>query len=529
MLRIPSTEENLSLTRWICSCGQRLKARSRTGGRRLRCPKCSSEVSVPLSDERSTFVEENFMLDDESGIVQRVSETARADPEPAHKDRPPVAEPPVKNLLLASAQARSGAQAPAAPKPTPPPEPALVLDGDDDVTRINPRGHTFLGEMGRVPPKGGAGDAYEVEAAPPAKPDRIRRQPVRPAKPAAKTTQPAPAAPAQVTEEEAYAQDAEEEGIHAPELLSYFNTKTGIEAAKAGAFQVLHGYWLYIPFALLAGCMVSIAQLIVKATEGNLLATITWLLLPALCSLFLCAGFVACVKDGVFERSMGIERMFYNAGVHCLRFAGAALLMVPIGVGLALAGVAIIGSVWEPAPILVKIGIVALTPAAGLFALELLLMPPVISVLEHRSPFPSLGRGLLFSLRRVWHLFTITIVSMCVGWGIAGATYLIWRLCRSLLDYALRTWNFELLQQSWLLDSLGQFFGGLVSAAVLGQLVASLMLLYLSHVGDEERLQQIKDRLRGPAAVPLRLYAAIVAAAIALLALNYFRIPSARP
>jgi hypothetical protein len=234
MLRIPTPEENLSLTRWICSCGQRLKARPRTGGRKLRCPKCSSEVSVPFSNGHSTFVEENFMLDEESGIVQRVPEMPRKAPQPADKAGPPVAEPPVKNLLLASAQERGGEQAHAALKPTPPPpEPALVLDGDDDVTRINPRGPTFLGEMGRMPPKGEAGDAYKVAAAPPSKSDRVRQQSVRPAKPAA----------AQAREEEACAQDVEEEGIHSPKLLSCFNTKTGIKAAKAAVMQALNRLW----------------------------------------------------------------------------------------------------------------------------------------------------------------------------------------------------------------------------------------------------------------------------------------------
>jgi uncharacterized C2H2 Zn-finger protein len=96
MLRIPTSEENLSLTRWICSCGQHLKARPRTGGRKLRCPKCSAEVSVPFSNGHSKFIEENFMLDHKSGVVQQVPKTPREDSQPAEKAGPPVAEPPVK-------------------------------------------------------------------------------------------------------------------------------------------------------------------------------------------------------------------------------------------------------------------------------------------------------------------------------------------------------------------------------------------------------------------------------------------------
>jgi len=513
MLRIPTREEDLSLIRWTCSCGQRLKARPRTVGQKLRCPKCSSEVSVPFANGHSAFVEEDYMLDDESGIVQRVPERRRGDLQPVEEAGPPVAEPPVKNLLSTSALERGGMQPPAASKADPPPGPALVPDGDDDVTTIHPRGPTFLGEMERTPAKRDTGDAFEAVTRPPAQSDRVRRQPIRPAKPAASAPQPAVAALS--SEEEAYAQEVEEEGIRSPELLSYFNTKTGIEAAKAAAMQVLNGYWLYIPYALLAPCMANIAQLALGATAGNTSAAVACLALPSLFSLFLWAGFVACVKDGIFERAMGIERMFYNAGVHFLRFTLTSLMMVPVAVGLVLVGAGAVEAVWGPAPFIGRVGIVALAFAAGLFALELLLLPPVIAVLEHRTAFSSVTRGLLFGFRHFWDLITITAASMVLFWGTVGVICFLWWLSKLMLSVAL---------PAWLFDSMEQFFGGLISAAFMGQVVASLMLLYLSHVGDEERLQQIQNRLQGPAAVPVRLYGTIGAAAVALLALNYARV-----
>ena len=180
----PDPEENLSLTRWVCSCGQRLKARSRTGGRKLRCPKCSSEVSVPFAEEHDTFLEENFMLDDRSGIVQRVSEAPRDDPQPAANEQPPVSEPLVKNLLsawpLEADKVRTS-------------EPAPVRNSDEDVTRINPRGPVFLAETGRTPPKSEPAGADEPPAAP-AQPARVRGPAARPAKPTAKTPLPPVAA-----------------------------------------------------------------------------------------------------------------------------------------------------------------------------------------------------------------------------------------------------------------------------------------------------------------------------------------------
>ena len=57
MLRIPTSEEDLDLTRWYCKCGLRLKARPRAAGRKVRCPRCSSELSVPLLEGHPTFME----------------------------------------------------------------------------------------------------------------------------------------------------------------------------------------------------------------------------------------------------------------------------------------------------------------------------------------------------------------------------------------------------------------------------------------------------------------------------------------
>jgi len=323
-----------------------------------------------------------------------------------------------------------------------------------------------------------------------------------------------PAAAALVSEGEAYAQDLEEEGIHSPELLSCFNMKTGIAAARAAVMQAPNGYGLCVLCALLAACMVNIAQLALSATAGNTPAAVACLALPSLFSVFLWAGFVASVKDGVFERKMGIERMFYNAGIHFLRFTATSVMVAPIAIGLALGGNAAIEALWGPALFIGRVGIVALAFAAGLFALELLLMPPVISVLEHRSALSSLTRGLLFGLRHSWDLVKIAAASMVLFWVAAGAIYLIGWVFNLLLASAL---------PAWLFDAAKQFLGGLLGAALMAQVVASLMFLYLSHVGDEERLQDIRDKLCGPAAVPLRLYGTIAAAAVALLALSCFR------
>ncbi len=161
MLRIPTAEEDLSLIRWFCSCGQRLKARPRTGGRKARCPKCSAEVSVPFSSEHSSFVEEHFALDEESGIVQRVPEMPHGNLQPAEQAVPPAAEPAAQ-----------------------PPEAAIVPDDDDSETRIHPKGETFHGTMERAPAADVTSDEYEVAAEPIPETETAPQQPARPAKPA---------------------------------------------------------------------------------------------------------------------------------------------------------------------------------------------------------------------------------------------------------------------------------------------------------------------------------------------------------
>lgn len=75
MLHIPTQEEDLSLTRFFCECGQRLKARTRTAGRYARCPRCERRVKVPQLD-RQSVLEEKFLLDDNTGVVQLVRDAS---------------------------------------------------------------------------------------------------------------------------------------------------------------------------------------------------------------------------------------------------------------------------------------------------------------------------------------------------------------------------------------------------------------------------------------------------------------------
>lgn len=93
ILSIPSAQEDFSLTRWFCKCGLRLKARARTGGQKLRCPRCSAEVIVPLAHRDPSFVDENFLFDEASGIMQQATgKPITLEPEAPEAGLPPAKE-----------------------------------------------------------------------------------------------------------------------------------------------------------------------------------------------------------------------------------------------------------------------------------------------------------------------------------------------------------------------------------------------------------------------------------------------------
>lgn len=512
-LHIPTRQEDLSLTRWFCKCGLRLKARPKSAGREVRCPRCWANVQVPVMDDHATVVNEKFLLDGETGLVELAPDAAtepaiapaaphsgsrifdeNLELEPLHADEVEEAARPVEQVWVDE----SRPSAPSPGRPTPPPAPSK-----EEILQLDP----IPGEEYTVTPLPHSSSA--ADASSPVIPlDLPVAAPAPPARPAIPAIEP------REEEEEDWADEDTGEGIAADELTRYFNSGSGSEAARAGVTQVLHGYWLYIPYALLAACLYNISGMIAAGMDANPLRASAESLLVTAVILFLWAGFIACIKDGVFERSMGIERMFHGALRHFLRFSGAMLLVIPIGVGLAVVGTLVIAGLWNAVPAVVNVLLVILAAGLGIFSFALLLISPVIAVLEEMNPFLALGRGLLFGLKHIWDLITLTVISMFVGGGVVGMVFFFWWLAKLFLFATLPTWLYEALRL---------FFGSLGGAAFMGQVLASLMLLYLSNIRDEERLQRIRRRIRGPAAVPVRLYIAILLAAIALLCLSHSR------
>jgi len=69
MVRIPGADEDRTLIRWHCDCGQRLKARPRMAGQPFTCPNCKAQSVVPVPKVVDEFIGEKFAANSESGSV----------------------------------------------------------------------------------------------------------------------------------------------------------------------------------------------------------------------------------------------------------------------------------------------------------------------------------------------------------------------------------------------------------------------------------------------------------------------------
>jgi len=63
-------------------------------------------------------------------------------------------------------------------------------------------------------------------------------------------------------------------------------------------------------------------------------------------------------------------------------------------------------------------------------------------------------------------------------------------------------------------DTLNILVTSIIVAGLTGEMLASLMMLYLSHEEDNERLKRIQSKIKGPYCRPWLVYVAMVLAAI---------------
>jgi len=476
MLKMPTREEDLSLTRWFCSCGLRLKARARAAGRKIRCPRCGAVVTVPLLEEGTFSLDEPLQVEAEPQAPVQLE--PEEDPRPRQEQVYEVAEEP----------------GPAPPQPE---------GGEEDLLELVPLSSKEAEELpvAQEAPQadGTEADTYEISPQEP---------PVRP------ESEPVVVTPKLERARRLVRLEEDEEGIRAHELSRYFNVRSGGEAARTAVTHVLNGYLLYIPYALIGGMMANLILLLRSWTAGNLAAQVGLMAAPLLIVMFLWTGFIGCLKDAVFERHMGIERFLHHGARHFLRFAGTCVLMVPVGMGLWMAAARGVQAFVDlaPGPAL-KILILVGAAAVALFSLVWLMLPPVVSILEETNPLFAVGRGLLFGLRHLWGLITLTVMSLFIAGGAVGLVWLFWWLGNLFLFMVLPLWLYAVLRD---------LVASLIASAVMAHVIAALMVLYLSNL-KEERLQKIRSRLRGPEVEVWRLYVTVAVCAMGMFGLSSAR------
>lgn len=467
-LRIPTSEEDRLLIRWYCRCGQRLKARRRSGGRSMKCPRCNRSNTVPLQTEESSSADQEEAPADASDDVTLTDIEAPPSPVPHPESDTTQLEIPPDDTAIELPLASTADAASSTPDMTPIP----ILEEDDSK-----------GFEVALPP----GPTWPAPVLPRTPPGDFQR-------------------PAPSTEPD------EGEGIRAFELRRYFNVQDGADAARAGAMQLLNGYWLFIPYALASASMLRLLILLLPGFSDSPLPVISIGVAYLAISLFLGAGFVACIKDGIFERAFGMERLTVGAALQFPRFAGTVLLIVPVAAGTAIFAGVLFLHLWQNALLLGRIVMVVAAYVVGLILLEFFLIAPVVAVTENLNPFAALRRGIRFAARQFKDLLTLCFVSMFVGTGVVGVVYSCYWMMRLLLAAFL---------PFWMVIAIEDLFKGLICTAIMGQLIASLMLLYLSKIREEERLIRIQRRLPQVGARPALIFVVIAAGVAALLLLDH--------
>ncbi len=528
MLHVPSPEEDERLARWNCACGMRLKARARSAGRRVKCPRCAAMVTVPGRKPPSSVppvlpppaaptappaaaTPPPSAPRGEIDISQQLPRATPPGQSPSRdyevsREFPAVGPVPDESDLDAAlrpstAPPVSGEDAGAEGgilEPEDGPIEDIPLTPDESGIEMAPRLSDLKDLEMAEPPE------YGIEAPP--------RPAERPAPPLPKPSGlPVARAAAEPSRAPRTAEPEDDEGIRAAFLTKYFNVQSGIEAAKAGVWQVINGYWLYIPCALFFGCVFFLAMMLIKWTGGSVAGGTLVLALPALGAVFLLGALLGCVADGIFERAMGIERFLAHGLRHFLRVLAVTALLSPLIAAAAVLWGVLGGWMAAEGGFLMLLFFLVIGLLGSVLAGAVVLAPLCAAVLEGGNPLAALLRGLLFIVKHPWWFLSLSLASVVIGCGSIALFRMLWAF--------VKPWLFS--APPWLYGGLEAFMAGLILSALGGQLAASLMLIYLSQIGDEERLREIESRLkRAPAARPALLYAAMAAGAVALFGLS---------
>ena len=471
---IPTSEEDKTgLIRWYCECGQRLKARPRSVGKRVSCPFCGREVEVPLPQ-----------VEAESASVAETPKDDGTDFDPNADEDLFDYEEAARDAEAADAEDAGEAG-------------ALEFEGEADASTRTSR------------PPAAASEDHELDVEEEEEIIPLLEEP-QPEIPPTMV-----AAGVVVVEEDDEEED--EEGIHAGDLQRYFNATGGVAAARAGILQVLNGYVLYIPYACTLAVLSAGAGFLIHKCSGSVGAQIAITAGAALLFVAAWVGFVGCIRDGIFQRYMGVERFLYYSVARLPWFLVACILVVPLVLGVFFGMTAAIGQVWvwgaaNNAPFFAFL-LTLVVVYLAVFFLLLCFLIPALTVVEGTDAFRAFAHGIIFIVFNLHRLLALACALVVIG-GVA--VFVMWILMKIGLAF------FGTLMPDVMKDVLRDVIATFLLAGIFGEALCSILLLYLSHVDDPERLEQVRRAAKGPSgANPTLLYIACVVMIVAASGMTY--------
>ena len=315
--------------------------------------------------------------------------------------------------------------------------------------------------------------------------------------------------------ERAAREQGSQEGLRARDLANYFNATEGVEAAKAGVLQVLNGFWLYLPYAAIMACLGSLHVIALAKWASTPRQALLWSIFFVALELVVFVGSLGCLKDAIFQRDMGIERLFYHGFRRLIPFFIAAVMTAPLAIAMFLGLSALFVALWTwDFTLFVKLPLYITWLLAATLCFEIVMFIPALTVLEERGPIMAAYNGLKFAAFRIWPIITMCVALLFIGGGVA---LLVW-----ILHKAAVLWLY-LMFPDWVNLLISNLVSSFVLCAILMEIMVSMMLLYLSHVEDPEELEHIRQTCKGPGASPILLKGGIVAFFAVAIGVAYYQ------
>jgi|ETNmetMinimDraft_15_1059895.scaffolds.fasta_scaffold00528_9 hypothetical protein len=294
------------------------------------------------------------------------------------------------------------------------------------------------------------------------------------------------------------------------DLVSYFNTTGGIDAAKAGIAQVLNGGWLYLPVALF-GVLIWEAQLMMQDVQSLGMA-VGLLGLTVVLGTLGYSAIIACVRDGIFQAEFGIKRLGYNSIRYWPAMIIGSLLNIPF--------VLLIGALsfvisWVMAAGMgpgAMVGGFVIAGGGITWFMFMSLLFPVATVFEGGNPIERFKNVMAFGLKNIHQIGMLAIAQIVISLGVLFTFWMIHFFVGGLIGSFLPTGLWMVIKQ---------ILAGFLFAELFGLAVSSIAMLYLSGIEDGSRLTAMANRIQGPGANPTLTKAVIAVMAAAVIGIGF--------